>query len=164
MIHINSAKTSRMVLWITVLLTVVIIVTVVTGCYNVPPPSAPAPAPAPAPPTNQIINIPMSPGSVTTSSVTYTNRLVAGEKVEGFVRLTDTYASVDWSHTCCVKVFDPKTTCIFKNCGEFQEGGFYRDFDFNTRYEGDYRIQIQHWSNYSRDLYIEICPAGWSRV
>jgi len=100
-------------------------------------------------------------GSVSTSSVSYTKRLEAGEDVRGFIRLTGKYSSVDWDHTCCFKVFDPRTNCIHKWCGEFKEGGFYHEFSFTAPYEGEYRLQVQHWSNYSRRLHIEIQPPGW---
>jgi len=121
-------------------------------------------SPSHTPPTTQSIDCTMPPGSISTSTVSYASNLDTGEHVTGFIRLTGTYPSIDWDSTCCLKVFDPHANTIYKWCGDFKEGGLYHDFSFTASYTGEHILQMQHWSNHSRNLHIEIRPTGWRRT
>ena len=137
----------------------------------VPTPSAPEagqsqPAPAQPAPT-QIIRATMNPGAVTqvpSNPAKYAARLTAGQTVRGSMRLTGYYISYDWSHEVSLKVFDPRTGIAYTWSGTFGEGGAYCEFAFTAPYDGEYILQVQHWSFGTRDLSIEIQPSGWSRM
>lgn len=111
----------------------------------------------------QTIRLRMPPGSASTSPVTYRNDLSAGDTVEGSVLFEGKFTSVDWSHDCCVKAFGPKANTAHKWCGKFGEAGAYHDFRFTASYDGEYRLEVVHWSSYHRDVHIEISPRGWHR-
>jgi len=136
----------------------------VGGGYYSGSSSSPSHSSSPPPPTTQKINYTMSPGAISTSTVSYTNNISAGEHVAGFIRLTGTSPSIDWDSTCCFKVFDPYTNTVHNWCGDFGEGGVRHDFSFTTSSSGDYIIQVQHGSTQKRNLQIEIQPTGWSRT
>jgi len=121
-------------------------------------------SPSYTPPTTQSIDSTMPPGSISTSTVSYSSNLDTGEYVTGFIRLTGTCPSIDWDSTCCFKVFDPYTNTICNWCGDFGEGGLRHDFGFTTSCAGAYTLQVQHGSNYQRKLHIEIQPAGWRKT
>jgi len=154
-----NLKTSAMIAGL-----ILVMVVELGGCGSGGYYSGSSSSPSHTPPTTQRINCTMSPGSISTSTVSYASNLDAGEHVTGFIRLTGTCPSVDWDSTCCFRVFDPRTNTVCKWCGDFGEGGLRHDFSFTTSYSGEYILQVQHGSNHSRNLHIEIRPTGWRKT
>ncbi len=132
----------------------------------VPTPMQPAPS-EPAPAQTQTIRATMYAGAymqVPSNPAKYGARLAAGQIVTGTMRLTGAYISNDWSYAVSLKVFDPKAGLAYTWSGTFGEGGAYREFSFTAPYDGEYTLQVQHWSYGARDLLIEIQPTGWSQL
>jgi len=135
----------------------------------VPAPTQPEqsqPAPAQPAPT-QTIRATMNAGAympVAGNPAKYIARLTAGQTVRGSMRMTGTYIPIDWSHDVSLKVFDPRAGVTYTWSGTFGEGGAYCEFLFAVPYDGEYTLQVQHWSVGTRDMSIEIQPAGWSRM
>lgn len=112
-------------------------------------------------PKVQALKCTMAPGYLAGSYAQYKKDLQAGEKVNGFLKLTGYHSYVDWDHTCCFGVYDPDGCEVDKWCEDFKEGGLYHEFNFTASRSGEYTIEVEHASYYNRELYIEVSPYGW---
>ena len=115
----------------------------------------------PGVPEVQEIDHHMFSGCWAGSYATYGKQLQAGEKVNGSLKLTGYYPSIDCNSTCCFWVYDPHGNAVNKWCERFKEGGLYHEFSFTASLDGEYTIKVGHASNYERELHIEVSPYGW---
>jgi hypothetical protein len=108
----------------------------------------------------QRIQYNMPAGSVAGSSVSYIKQLNAGEQVSGFVELTGQYYSVDWSYNWHFQILGPGGESLHDWQGHWVNTP-HHDFNFTASYTGRYTLRVSHASSYSKNLVIEIRPAGW---
>jgi len=111
-------------------------------------------------PITQRIEYTMPAGSVSGSYVSYSKALSAGDTVSGFVELTGTYYSVDWSYEWTFQVLGPGGESLQVWKGHWVNN-IHHDFSFIASYAGTYKIRVSHASSYPKNLVIEIRPPGW---
>ncbi len=92
--------------------------------------------------------------------VSYTKECQAGERITGFVELTGTYYSVDWSYEWTFQILGPGGESVQIWKGRWDNSN-HHDFSFTASYAGTYKIRVSHASNYPKNLVIEIQPPGW---
>lgn len=120
------------------------------------------PSPFPGVTENQTLTCHMPPSATTGSYVQYRRGLRAGEKVTGSLQLTGYYPPyVDSSYQCCFRIYDSHGKELDKWCGDFKKDGLYHGFSFTAEQDDVYKIIVEHWSLYARDLHMVISPYGW---
>jgi hypothetical protein len=101
------------------------------------------------------------PTGISASAIVYTNDLVRGELIEGFVELSGEYRAQDWSFDWTFEIIGPEGRKV-----DYWEGHWVRnnhhDFSFKAQYSGTYRIRVRHNSLTDKDLLIRLKPKGWS--
>lgn len=137
---------------------------------TVPPPTTnpPSTTTTPAPtttPAKQRMQLTMPGYGMLGCIVSYTRVLNAGDKVSGFVDLTGQYYSVDWSYQWRFQILDPSGKPVYDKTYVFVSdmGKNHYDFNFTASSYGTYKIVVTHWSNYSKNLVIEVQPTGWGK-
>ena len=106
----------------------------------------------------------MKPGAYRKSTWVMAINLNELGVVDGFVKLTGEYASVEWDSTCWVKIYNAQEQCIYSESGEFTQSGFYHEFHLSGLQNGIYALEVSHLSYNTRYLHVEIYPAGWKRI
>jgi hypothetical protein len=120
------------------------------------------PSTFPGVPENETLTCHMPSNTTAGSYVEYRRVLRAGEKVTGSVQLTGFYPPyVDSSYQCCFRIYDSHGKEVDRWCGDFKKDGLYQDFSFTAEQDDVYRIVVEHWSLYARDLLMVISPYGW---
>lgn len=102
----------------------------------------------------------MPPGSATSVSVSYTNQLRAGTRIEGFADMTGPYQSGDAFYTWSFQVIGPGGAPVHNWEGNIQTST-HHDFDFVAAVDGTYTIRVSHVSRWAKSLTIQIKPGGW---
>ena len=118
-------------------------------------------------PSPQVINYTMQPNPGVflgiPSWVRYGKFLNAGEEFKGTVSLSGYTPSIDWNNTWYFEVYDPQDNLVDKKSYTFSSGAV-KSFSYTASHAGTWKIKVSHYSFYSRDLRIEILPAGWSKI
>ncbi len=98
------------------------------------------------------------------SVIDFTRQLKAGERVSGYIIITGLWeVEGDYCTPWSFQAFDPAGNMIDTatlNPDIINQTPHY-DFDFTTSSGGAYTIRAIHFSLYTRDLNMEISPAGW---
>lgn len=114
-------------------------------------------------PIPQSIQYTMPAGSISTSSVTYTKALKAGDTISGYAELTGTNYGSDWSYTWTFQLLGPGGESIIDWQGHYVNNPR-KDFNSTASYSGVYTIRVSHVSMYPKNLSIRVLPAGWGYV
>ncbi len=133
-----------------------------------PPPPAPTPSPSPAPSLTPVPETPqkfetyLRPGAAVGASFSISKVLEVGEKVNGFIEISDTEShSTDFRRDFLFEVLNPEGKSVYSWIGNYEYDNSH-EFSFDISDAGKYIIKIIHHSNYRKALYVKILPPGWT--
>jgi len=109
----------------------------------------------------QTIKRDMPAGSATSISVSYSNQLRAGDKIQGFADLTGEPHDGDAFYTWTFQIIGPGGAPVHNWEGNVQSGQ-HHDFDLTAAIDGKYTMKVSHVSRWAKTLSIQIKPGGWT--
>jgi hypothetical protein len=112
-------------------------------------------------PTSQTIKVTMPVGYPLGTNVSYSKTLQAGELVNGTVQLTGASQPRDNIATFYFRIYAPNGSMVYDWTGNWMNNNL-QYFSFTAASVGSYRIVVTHFSQYPKDLTIQISAPGWA--
>lgn len=102
----------------------------------------------------------MPPGAAVQNTISFSNQLKAGQRIQGFVELTGDTPPGEEIYVWSFSIIGPRTT-IVENWRGNVVSTQHHDFDKVVPVDGVYVMKVEDNSRIERSLTIQIQPGGW---